>query len=397
MRAKIDIVYTWVDGSDVLWRSKRSEAARENKDARLIETANVEGRFRDNGELWYSLRALEAYFPDHGQIFLVTDNQKPAWIGQFPCVTVIDHTDILDPDGLPTFSSMNIEACLHRIDGLSEYYLYFNDDVFLCRNVTEEDFFSGNGVIFNASETEVPENAEGSERYTDIQAAAQSIKWLGSQGYSKIVRNLPGHAPMPVIKSTMIEMEQVFPGLFRKARREKFRCRGSFSLLSDLYYRWMIATGRGQVVVGSSVYFETGSPDFERSLRAFEKRSRNSPVFSFCINDTHDNATPEEMAPAIALMQQFCAASIPVVSPRRISQYLIAISDIVGYNCSDISLDTPLSQICRDRISRASVLAAAEKIFGVNIRKGAHDNLETIQDVLDLVCENVISQRGVGA
>jgi hypothetical protein len=32
---------------------------------------------------------------------------------------------------LPTFSSPAIEANLHRIAGLSEHFLYFNDDVFL--------------------------------------------------------------------------------------------------------------------------------------------------------------------------------------------------------------------------------------------------------------------------
>lgn len=319
MRTKIDIVYTWVDGSDAVWRFKRAKAARENEDAPLIRTANVEGRFRDNNELWYSLKALEAYFPDHGHIFLVTDNQRPEWIEQFPCVTVIDHADILHPGGLPTFSSMNIEACLHRIDGLSEYYLYFNDDVFLCRDVTVENFFTENGVIFNASIVEVPRNAEGSERFTALEVAVQSIKWLKFQGYSEVVRNLPGHTPMPVIKRTMIEMEKIYSDLFRVSRLEQFRCRGSFSLLSDLYYRWMIATGRGRVVLGNSVYFETGSLNFESGLRAFEHRSKNSSIFSLCINDTHDNATPGEIAPVIALMQKFFVTSIPIISPKKVS------------------------------------------------------------------------------
>ena len=124
----------------------------------------------------------------------------------------------------------------------------------------------------------------------------------------------PGHAPMPVIKHTMIEMEQVCPELFRHSRLERFRCRGSFSVLSDLYYRWMIATGRGRRVLGRSVYFETGSPDFESSLHAFENRPQNSPILSFCINDTHDNRTSEEMLPVTALMQKFFVANLPAIA-----------------------------------------------------------------------------------
>lgn len=318
MSTKVDIVYTWVDGSDPVWRAKREKVANDNRGVPLIATANVEGRFRDNNELLYSLKALETYFPNHGRIFLVTDNQKPEWIDQFPHVTVVDHTDILDPDGMPTFSSMNIEACLHRIEGLSKHYLYFNDDLFLCRDVTAEDFFSENGVLFNASNSEVPKGAEGSEYFTAPEVAVQSIKWLESRGYSGVVCNLPGHSPMPVIKHTMIEMEHVCPELFRHSRLERFRCRGSFSLLSDLYYRWMIATGRGRRVLGRSVYFETGSPDFKSSLRTFENRPQNSPILSLCINDTHDNRTPEEMFPVTALMQKFFAVNLPAISPGKI-------------------------------------------------------------------------------
>jgi len=76
----IDIVYLWVDGNDPVWRAKRHRAAL-GMDAAQTEAlapfGNVEGRFRDNDELRYSLRALERFFPDHGHVYLVTDEQTP--------------------------------------------------------------------------------------------------------------------------------------------------------------------------------------------------------------------------------------------------------------------------------------------------------------------------------
>ena len=45
------------------------------------------------------------------------------------------------PQYLPTYNSHTIELNLHRIPGLSENFVYFNDDVFLIRPVTPQHFF----------------------------------------------------------------------------------------------------------------------------------------------------------------------------------------------------------------------------------------------------------------
>jgi hypothetical protein len=77
----IDIVYLWVDGEDDQWRLKRQQAADalcQHSHSAMARFGNVEGRFRDNDELRYSLRALDQFFPDHGHVYLVTDAQVPA-------------------------------------------------------------------------------------------------------------------------------------------------------------------------------------------------------------------------------------------------------------------------------------------------------------------------------
>ena len=82
--APVDIVYLWVDGSDAAWRSKRQQARHAlNAEQRqqVPVYGDVEGRFRDNDELRYSLRALERFFPQHGHIYIVTDGQVPVPTG----------------------------------------------------------------------------------------------------------------------------------------------------------------------------------------------------------------------------------------------------------------------------------------------------------------------------
>jgi hypothetical protein len=93
---KIDIVYLWVDGNDPVWRQKRQNSLHQlnaNNRNSIAKYGNVEGRFRDNDELRYSLRALERYFPDCGHVYIVTDAQRPAWLQNSAHISIIDHTD----------------------------------------------------------------------------------------------------------------------------------------------------------------------------------------------------------------------------------------------------------------------------------------------------------------
>jgi Stealth protein CR1, conserved region 1 len=67
---RIDIVYLWVDGTDRQWQAKRSRPFLDWKARQPCELAvygNVAGRYRDNGELRFSLRTLGKFFPDHGE------------------------------------------------------------------------------------------------------------------------------------------------------------------------------------------------------------------------------------------------------------------------------------------------------------------------------------------
>ena len=88
-------------------------------------------RYRDWGLLPYLLRGIERYMPFVGRVFLVVsgESQVPDW-ADTDRLHIVYHRDIIPERFLPTFNSTTIELFLHRIAGLGEEFVYFNDDLF---------------------------------------------------------------------------------------------------------------------------------------------------------------------------------------------------------------------------------------------------------------------------
>lgn len=141
----IDAVITWVDGTDPKWLQAKAKTAAEF-DTRSI-TQNVmtdtgAARYRDWGILRFLLRSLERYAPWLRRIYLVTCGQKPEWLSEKnEKLKLVTHQEIMKAEDLPTFNSNAIEVNLHRIPGLAEQFIYFNDDLLLNAPVRPEDFF----------------------------------------------------------------------------------------------------------------------------------------------------------------------------------------------------------------------------------------------------------------
>ena len=136
----MDAVITYVDGNDPVWK-KDYEA-----------TTNVpvmDKRFRDWGTLKYLLRGIQTKMPFIRNVYLVVSHpsQVPQWANQEQLKIVL-HKDIIPAEFLPTFNCNPIEMHLHRIPGLDEEFIYFNDDMFPVGDCRPEDFFkNGKPVI----------------------------------------------------------------------------------------------------------------------------------------------------------------------------------------------------------------------------------------------------------
>ncbi len=137
----IDFVIAWVDGSDPAWQSQKNLwLNRIGKDSAFIDAGD--NRYRDWDNLRYWFRAVETYAPWVHKIHFVTCGQIPDWLNTHaPKLNLVNHRDFIPQQYLPTFSSHPIELNLHRIPGLSQQFVYFNDDFFLTKPVQPEDFF----------------------------------------------------------------------------------------------------------------------------------------------------------------------------------------------------------------------------------------------------------------
>ena len=144
MSPEIDLVYTWVDGEDP--EHARQRAAYSGRPIDL----NPE-RFRDDHELLrYSLRSIERSMGWIRRIHILTQRpQVPHWLRvDHPKIRIVHHDEVfLDREQLPCFNSENIETHLHRIPGLADHYLYFNDDWVILRRLQPGHFIDGQGRI----------------------------------------------------------------------------------------------------------------------------------------------------------------------------------------------------------------------------------------------------------
>lgn len=146
----IDIVYTWVNGSDPIWIEKYNELREIENITMTSDTFKI--RFIENDELRFSLRSIEKYAIHFIRyIFIVVandDTQIPFWLNvSNPKIKIITHKTIFNKNdnSIFTFNSNGIENCISNIPGLSETFIYFNDDFFIGKQMNKKDFFTNHG------------------------------------------------------------------------------------------------------------------------------------------------------------------------------------------------------------------------------------------------------------
>ena len=290
--AQVDIVYLWVDSNDKNWQKKRCKSfenfLKTNKDD-IALYANTDGRFRDNGELIFNLRCLERFFPDHGQVYIVTDEQTPEWLAPGDKVTIIDHKEIIPKKIKPIYASAHIESYIHHIPNLSENFFYFNDDIFFGMPVDISWWFNSKLKYFFDNKPHKTYKELQSKLLSPINSSIQSNLWLNEKYKNYKHQNIAlAHAPRPYKKSLLLEIEKEAKGLFAKVRSTNFRSWKTPAVLVDFVPRWLEHHGYAKISQTDSLYIESGSNGIEIELDLLRQKFGKIPFF--CINDTCDDA-----------------------------------------------------------------------------------------------------------
>lgn len=298
----IDAVILWVDDQDEVWRNDKQKYEIDNK--RIGD--NGDNRYRDWDTLKYWFRGIEMNAPWLNKIYFVTYGHLPKWLDvSHPKLVIVRHDEFIPHEYLPTFSSNPIELNLHRINGLSEKFIYFNDDMFVMNSVTEQDFFIKGlpclVATFNAIVPEVGSSCMDYIKLNNLNIINKHIdknqmlkkdlnKWFNFK-YGKMLLKtillLPwdyilglyeDHSPTPFLKSTYHEMWGLEQGILEETCKHRFRHKTDVN--QWLLKNWQIVNGKFiPYGIKNSRYYEIkiDNTELERTI---------NKVKLICINDS---------------------------------------------------------------------------------------------------------------
>lgn len=253
-KSDVDAVILWVNGSDPVLRAKRQMY---ESNANVHISALEHTRFADTGEIYFCIASILKFAPWFRNIWIVTDNQRPAHIDEFAneglaCgtnISIVDHRVIFRDHlkYLPTFNSPSIETLIWNIPGLAERFVYFNDDFFLNSNTSVETFFDGERPKIRGRWKS--NEFKGLQKRTLKLATTLGFKpRLKRQGYGNAQRlsswiagfymwfyNVD-HIPHPQRRSDLQTFFQAAPNLLETQLKHRFRHQDQFISWSLAYH-----------------------------------------------------------------------------------------------------------------------------------------------------------------
>lgn len=299
---KIDFVITWVDDNDPIWQNAFHSYLPQSQytdDVRYI-------RYRCWENLRYWFRGVEKFASWVNKVHFVSCGQAPDWLNlNAPKLHFVEHSDYISSEYLPTFNSDTIILNLHRIEGLSEHFVFFDDDMFLIDKVEQEQFFR-NGLpcdmaAFNALS---PGSVFTHNVVNNLCVINSSFKkhemlrkhfwkWFSPQAGTKLLRTLfllpwphftgfyDHHLPQVFLKSTFEEVWEKREDILLRTTAARFR--GIADVTSWLFRYWQLAKGDFVPlnVQKDGAYFKISDNTIDKIVKTIERQKKNI----ICLND----------------------------------------------------------------------------------------------------------------
>jgi Stealth protein CR2, conserved region 2/Stealth protein CR1, conserved region 1/Stealth protein CR3, conserved region 3 len=291
---EVDAVITWVDGSDPAHRQKRDRYLAQ-AETPLHDNGTNPHRWVCSDELNFCVRSIFNHAPWVRRIWIVTDDQIPvlaALPDEFAAkISIVDHRQIFAgfEDALPTFNSLSIETMLWRIPGLSEHFLYFNDDVFLTAPVALADFFARNGPVLRGKWVDHSALAESSVSRDDASLLNHfnQINAADMIGYAADHVFESAHVVHPMQVSVMAELADAYPDEFRRNASFRFRCTEQF-LPQSIHNHARLASGNAAILdTRDYLHVAVGALDqwSVNDVHSYLGRAERHEIKFLCVND----------------------------------------------------------------------------------------------------------------
>lgn len=295
----IDAVICWVDGDDPAFQERRKQYL--PADADKHDDIAGATRYRSVGEIDYCVASIRRFAPWVRTIYIVTDRQVPELhFSPISSVKIVDHSVLFAgyEQCLPTFSSRAIETMLWRIPGLSEHFIYFNDDLSLIRAVSPDDFFEKEKSVcyarwfslFAARLLHFLKPKHGGHKpvgFKDGQARAASV--LGERRRFLYLT----HSPSAMQRSVLEEFYSCHPEVLERNIQYRFRHHDQYNP-QELFFLSACRKGLCKIVSpkGKVLYLKPrgGERYVETKLLKFDKEKA---AFCCCFNSLDQATEPD--------------------------------------------------------------------------------------------------------
>ncbi len=305
----IDFVLSWMNPYDDNWRKAKAEYwSLEIRDPEY--DVNQVARFRDWNNLQYWFRGVEKFAPWVHNIYFVTWDTVPQWLNiNHTKLRIIRDREIIPQGCAPTFSPNPMETNLHRIPGISEHFVFFNDDMFLLNHTEPSDFYQ-NGLPKEMAISYSLMNDPGNDPFHHMLLTMMGVingyfdkkqvqkrnwkKWFHPVYGKMLINNvltvnnssfsciLIPHLPSSMRKSTYEEVWQTIPDKLMSTASHRFR---NLSDITQYIFRyWAICKGDFEP---ANVY-QYGKEFFmnDETLDDLCRIIRNQSYKMICINDS---------------------------------------------------------------------------------------------------------------
>lgn len=275
---QVDLIITYVDGSDEEWKKSLVEWAKKSEETTLDRALNPR-RYRDLGTLKYIFRGVAKYMPfvDRVNLIVSSESQVPRWINR-ENVRIILHKEFIPTDLLPTFNSCTIESFLWKLP-LHPYVIYANDDTFPLKPMNFETYFSQveGRCLPNIHFLFHSKYAENSIFRNQCRSGIDLTSKSANTEYPEAKLFKPQHTINAWLRDSMIELgARCESDLIEKASR--FRCGTNVNQYIYAYWHYWNKTYIDKESDLSYMTFENGVP-----IIVSEIVNRNHDIL--CIND----------------------------------------------------------------------------------------------------------------
>lgn len=304
----VDAVIAWVNGDDPAHKQKKALYLTGKNETKFNDVAGAM-RYRSTGEIYYCVASILRYAPWIRKIHIVTDNQNPhvdEFVSRnFPNnkipIEIVDHKVIFRDyeQYLPTFNSLAISQVLWRIPGISDNFLYFNDDVFLASENKESDWFYDDKTVLYATKF----SAHFASFLRWAKHLGRKHKTFGHKDPMLNAANLMNsnyfflfpHGPVPIKRSWCEQFYTENPGLLDANIRHRFREPSQFSLFI-CYYLSAYQAGKLDVrsPKGIDCFLKPFADKKGYMARKLAEMNSNNKLMFGCINSLGETTDDEQ-------------------------------------------------------------------------------------------------------